>query len=142
MGMSRIYWDTNLFIYLFEDFGSLSQSVIDLRKRMLVRKDELYTSVLTLGELLVKPLEKSEEHLAAEFKRRLLSTASLTPFDQRAAQIYGMIRRDRSLRPPDAIHLACAASVGIDLFITNDSKLMKKDIPGIHFITPLTMVPL
>ena len=140
--MSRIYWDTNLFVYLFEDFGTLSQSVVDLRRRMLSRKDELFTATLTLGELLVKPLEKSDDRLAAEFKRRLLSSCILTPFDQRAAQIYGAIRRDRSLKPPDAIHLACAAAIGIDLFITNDTGLTKKIIPGIHFITPLNQAPL
>ncbi len=140
--MSRIYWDTNLFVYLFEDFGDLSGAVNDIRKRMVLRKDELFTSTLTLGELLVKPLEKGNEHMAAEFKRGLLTSAMLIPFDQKAAQVYAVIRRDRSLRPPDAIHLACAAAAGIDLFITNDMRLAKKTIPGIHFITLLNKAPL
>ena len=46
MGVSRIFWDTNLFIYLIEDFRHLSEHVIALRKRMVERGDELYTSTL------------------------------------------------------------------------------------------------
>jgi hypothetical protein len=30
--------------------------------------------------------------------------------------------------------LACAASVGIDLFLTGDKQLMRLDVPGIQFI--------
>ena len=35
--MSRVFWDTNLFIYLFEDYGTLSQAVAQLRSKMLAR---------------------------------------------------------------------------------------------------------
>jgi predicted nucleic acid-binding protein len=38
------------------------------------------------------------------------------------------------LKIADAIHLACAASAGIDLFLTGDKQLTKLDIPGIQFI--------
>lgn len=50
--MSRIFWDTNLFIYLFEDKGELTEQVVSLRQRMIVRQDQLLTSALTLGEIL------------------------------------------------------------------------------------------
>lgn len=52
--MSRIFWDTNLYIYLFEDYGELSALAGDLRSKMLKRGDQLLTSTLTLGEILVK----------------------------------------------------------------------------------------
>jgi predicted nucleic acid-binding protein len=42
-----------------------------------------------------------------------------------------------SIRPPDAIQLACAAQVGVDLFITNDDRLSRITIPGIEFLVPL-----
>lgn len=41
--MSRIFWDTNLLIYLFEDYGEPSERVATLRGRMLARNDQLYT---------------------------------------------------------------------------------------------------
>jgi hypothetical protein len=34
----------------------------------------------------------------------------------------------------DSIQLACAASAGIDLFLTGDQQLVKLDVPGIQFI--------
>lgn len=43
-------------------------------------------------------------------------------------------RAGHRVSPADAIHLACAASAGIDLFLTNDHRLLPLIIPGIHFI--------
>ena len=62
--MSRIFWDTNLFVYLLEDKGELTERVVSLRERMIERRDELLTSALTLGEIFVKPLEAGDEILA------------------------------------------------------------------------------
>ena len=47
--MSRIFWDTNLFIYLIEDQTEHAERVASLRRRMIERGDELLTSALTLG---------------------------------------------------------------------------------------------
>jgi predicted nucleic acid-binding protein len=44
---------------------------------------------------------------------------------------------DRTIRPPDAIQLACAAQANVDLFITNDDRLSHKVVPGIQFVTSL-----
>jgi predicted nucleic acid-binding protein len=65
----------------------------------------------------------------------------LIPFDLKAAKIYAALRCDRSLRAPDAMQLACAASVGVDLFITNDARLHSMQVPGIQFIVPLDRSP-
>ncbi len=46
-------------------------------------------------------------------------------------------RQDRSIRPPDAIQLACASAARVDLFITNDERLSRRVVPGIHFIQSL-----
>jgi predicted nucleic acid-binding protein len=43
------------------------------------------------------------------------------------------------LPPADAIHLACAAQAGTDLFLTNDKRLVGKFVPGIQFIAGLDM---
>ena len=59
--MSRVFWDTNLFVYLIEGTSDRAESVVALRKRMIERGDELLTSTLTLGELLVKPVEMGDE---------------------------------------------------------------------------------
>lgn len=135
--MSRIFWDTNLFIYLFEDYGELSQRVADLRQKILSRGDQLFTSTLSLGEILVKPIEKGDDALRRSYEEALSLTTVLLPFDQPAARIYASIRRDRTIKAPDAIQLACAAQAKIDLFISNDEQLSGKIVPGIQFIVPL-----
>ena len=140
--MSRIFWDTNLFIYLWEDFGKLSNQVLTLRNRMLTRGDELLTSAITLGEILVKPIQKHDSKAVAYYQKLIATTAVVIPFEEKAALAYAWLRADRSLRPPDTIQLACAATVGVDLFITNDIRLHSKQIPGIQFIVPLDRVPI
>ena len=53
--MSRIFWDTNLFVYLIEEQATRprrAEAVAALRRRMIERGDELLTSTLTLDDLL------------------------------------------------------------------------------------------
>lgn len=140
--MSRVFWDTNLFIYLFEGSGDLATKVAGMRERMLSREDQLFTSTLTLGEILVKPLETGNHELARRYEEVLGKTCTLIPFDQKEALRYAEMRLDRSLRAPDAIQLSCAASVGMDLFITNDGRLSQRSVQGIQFITSLVNSPL
>ncbi len=134
--MSRVFWDTNLFVYLVEGHGRANQ-VVALRQRMMEREDELLTSALTLGEVLVKPMEAGDRELRQRYENVITAGAVVLPFDARAAPRFAEIRRDRSIRAPDAIQLACASAAGVDLFITNDDRLSRKRVRGIHFIQPL-----
>ena len=140
--MSRIFWDTNLFIYLFENYGPLSKTTVELRRKMLKRGDQLLTSTLTLGEVLVKPVENGDSVLYSRYESGIAASALILPFDVAAAKIYASLRSDRTLRAPDAIQLACAAGAAVDLFVTNDNRLQKKHVNGIQFIAPLDRVPI
>jgi predicted nucleic acid-binding protein len=142
MGMSRIFWDTNLFIYLFENYGTFSKAVAELRAKMLDRGDQLLTSTLTLGEILVKPIERGESELCGRYERAISTAAIMIPFDVKAAKVYAALRSEGSLKAPDAIQLACAASANVDLFVTNDERLQGKHIDGIQFIVPLGRAPI
>jgi predicted nucleic acid-binding protein len=142
MGMSRIFWDTNIYIYLFEDHGDFSKRAANLRSRMLARGDQLLTSTLTVGEVLVKPMEHGDAELCTQYEQAIAATSLLLPFDLKAAKIYASLRQDRAIRPPDAIQLACAAAAGSDLFITNDRRLQGKTVSGIQFIVSLEQAPL
>ncbi|MGC9292438.1 MAG: type II toxin-antitoxin system VapC family toxin [Acidobacteriaceae bacterium] len=136
--MSRIFFDTNLFIYLLEDFGARGKRVGEMVERIAERRDQLLTSTMTLGEVLVKPLSVHDLAWADKYEQMLATPGVfLQPFDKGAARRYAEIRQDRSIRPPDAVQLACAAQAGCDLFITNDGRLSKKIVPGIHFIASL-----
>ena len=140
--MSRIFWDTNLFIYLFEDKGELTEQVVSLRQRMIVRQDQLLTSALTLGEILVKPLAAGDGELMRRYERTITASAAVLPFDQAAASAFAAVRQDRSIRPADAVQLACASVAGVDLFITNDQRLSRRVVPGVHFIQSLAVAAL
>jgi len=141
--VKSIFWDTNLFIYLLEDSPQFGQAVADLRRRMLHRNDRLFTSAMTVGEILVKPLTTGNTVLADRY-RALFKGHHLivSPFDLGAAEAYANIRQNRSVSPADAIQLACAESAQADLFITNDDRLTQKNIPGVSFfIASLTRAP-
>ncbi len=140
--MSRVFWDTNLFIYLFEDYGVLSKAVAQLRSKMLDRGDQLLTSTLTLGEILVKPTERNDSELCREYEHAILAAATIIAFDVKAAKVYAVLRSERSLKAPDAIQLACAASANVDLFVTNDERLQGRHVDGIQFIVPLARIPI
>jgi hypothetical protein len=83
-----------------------------------------------------------EVSLTNEYRRSIAATATLLPFDEKAAILYLKLRCDAALRAPEAIELPCAASFGVDLFVTNDGRLHGKQVDGIQFITPLDRVPI
>ena len=140
--MSRVFWDTNLYIYLFEEYGEFSRKAKQLRSNMLARGDQLLTSTLTLGEVLVKPSEEGNLELCKRYEGAIMATSVVIPFDLAAAKLYAALRRDRGIRAPDAIQLACAGSVGADLFVTNDARLQSKSVPGVQFIVSLDRAPI
>lgn len=140
--MAKIFWDTNLFIYLFENNLTWSQRLVESRQKMLIRGDELLTSWLTVGEVLTKPKELRNAVLEKSYLSFFLSGAvQLIPFDFDAARRYGEIRSRARVRPADSIQLACAAAAGSDLFVTNDRQLAELAIPGITFITSVERMP-
>jgi predicted nucleic acid-binding protein len=141
--MANVFWDTNLFIYLFEDSPSLGAAVHDMRRRMLQRNDQLFTSVMTVGEILVKPTYAGNDALVDRYVGFFSSPeVTVLAFDFSVAASYARIRQDRSIQPADAIQLACASSAEIDLFITNDERLSQKNISGVKFLTSLARAPI
>jgi predicted nucleic acid-binding protein len=110
---------------------------------MLERGDRLFTSAFAVGEILVKPMETGQRAVAERYLAFFRHPAvTVIPFELESASRYASIRQDRSIRPADAIHLACAATAGIDLLITNDDRLSRKVIPGISFLCGLDRAPL
>ncbi|HEY1766994.1 MAG TPA: PIN domain-containing protein [Terracidiphilus sp.] len=133
--MSRIFWDTMLLIYLVEGHPNFRQRIEELLVRARRRGDALFTSYLALGEVLAGA-EKSPQSRKTDAIRETLEELgfSYLPFDAGAVKTFSHLRAKEKLRVPDSIHLACAASSGIDLFLTGDKQLLRLDIPGIQFI--------
>ena len=131
--MTRIFWDTSLFLYLFEG----REDVKRLRERMIARDDRLFTSSLTMGEVLVRPMEAGAD-VATRYEAAITRAATIVPFDLAAARRHAALRADKSIGTHDLIQLACASAAGIDMFITNDDRLAGKVVPGVKFISSLS----
>ena len=140
--MSRIFFDTNVYIYIFEGLEPNRTRMLEIRRRMLERGDRIVTSTMTLGELLVKPTKLGQASLIEQYDRAVRSTAQVVSFDAQVAWRFASLRATHNLRCADAIQLACAANAGVDLFLTNDQRLHSLNVPGIGFITPLDRSPL
>lgn len=136
--MSRIYWDTMLFIYWLEEHPTFAKRVDEIRHRMEDRHDQLITGAFTLGEVLAGAYRKAAVQRADDVRRLLRNVvAEIVPFTAETADRYARIRGTLHVSPADAIHLASAAQAGTDLFLTNDKQLVGKIVPGIHFIATL-----
>jgi len=136
--VSRIYWDTMLFIYWLEDHPQFAKRVGTIRTRMEERQDQLITGAFISGEVLSGMHRRGSADLARESRLLLEAVVSeVIPFNLETADHYARIRGILGLPPADAIHLASAAQAGADLFLTNDKKLLGKLVPGIQFIAAL-----
>jgi len=62
---------------------------------------------------------------------------NLIDFTYDAAIRYSQLRAIQKTKAADAMHLACAAEEGIDLFITNDKDLVGTTVPGIQYVVGL-----
>lgn len=136
--LSRIYWDTMIFVYLVEDHPVFGSKINRLYRRMLERGDTLCTSTLTLGEAMVGSIKAEDSELSERIRTVLNSDeVELLPFRARTAEIYAGLRANLPVKSPDAIHLATAAEAKADVFLTNDKHLHHLVVPGIQFIAGL-----
>lgn len=138
--MSRIFWDSMITIYLLEGHPVFAKRAQELLERSLRRNDALFTSCLALGEIMAGA-EKALDPRRAQGVQQTLREMGFRflPFDEGAAAPFGYLRWKEKLKVADSIHLACAASAGIDLFLTGDKQLLKIDVPGIQFIADFNM---
>ena len=136
--MTRVYWDSMLFIYLLEGnpiFGPKVRKILD---EIVRRGDALSTSVFSIGEILTGPRKRGSVSGVDTVKRYFQSGAvEILPFNDATADRYSVIRAGARVTQADGIHLATAAEAGVDVFFTNDRDLRKLSIPGIKFFADL-----
>lgn len=136
--MSRVYWDSMVFVYWLENHPSYAPRVEHIFQSMQVRGDSYCASYLTLGEVLARPIKRKQTQLVDRIEQFFDSgMVEMLPFDRKAAGEFARLRASGHVAPADAIHLACAAAAGVDIFLTNDQSLHKLRVPGIQFIAGL-----
>lgn len=137
--MSRVYWDSMLFVYVFEGNPTFAPQVKAILDGMQRRGDVLCTSVFTLGEVLTGPRKFGQPADVMRARQFFVNSGrvELLPFSVETSDRYSVIRALTRVEPADAIHLASASEFGVELFLTNDKSLQKLSIAGIHFIAGL-----
>jgi predicted nucleic acid-binding protein len=127
-----------VFVYWLENHPSYASRVEHIFESMLARGDQLCASHLSIGEVLTRPLQLKQTQLAARIEQFFDSgLVEMAPFDRKAAGEFAKLRATANVSPADAIHLACAAASGVDLFLTHDKSLHKLHLKGIQFIAGL-----
>ncbi len=91
-----------------------------------------------MGEVLTGPYKAQAPDIARAIREFFQPPdVEVMAFDADTADLYARIRAVNTVTPADAIHLATAAQAKADLFLTNDRRLSRLSIPGIHFIAGL-----
>jgi predicted nucleic acid-binding protein len=137
--MSRVFFDAMMFAYVLGDNAEFAPHVHRTLERCYERGDTLLTSCLAVGEVMVGG--EQDQEIASKARAIIRGMGfSPVPFDEGCIEVFARLRAEMRLKDPDAIHLACAAAVGTDLFLTNDKQLLQRRlfVPGIQFIGDFT----
>lgn len=137
--MSLVYWDSMLFVYQFDGHPKFGPKVARILDRMEVRGDRLCTSAFAVAEVLAGPRRAGDEK-AYDRMREFFRSPELQVLEFRlgTAERFAEIQGRLEVSSADAVHLACAAEAGVDLFLTADRSLLGKVVPGIDFIADLS----
>jgi predicted nucleic acid-binding protein len=138
----NVYLDSMQWIYFFEQNPLFYPQTRSMIIRAQTARSNFLSSHLVLAEVLVVPKKNRDIFTATKYRRFFLSPAvNLIPFGADTAEHFADLRASTRVKPADALHLALAASVGADYFVTTDTKLYSLTIPGISRICPPDAVP-
>jgi len=134
----RIYFDSMLFIYWIESHPVYGAKVERLYERFRRQGDEICTSVLTIGEVLVIPVREQNLRLKLFVETFFdAGTVSVLLIDRDVVERFATIRAATKIALADALHLACAGSHQADVFLTNDKNLLRQNVADIGGICDL-----
>ena len=125
--MKRIFLDTSPFIYFIENHEKYADALERIFSGIASGNYRGITSVITLHEVMVKPIRERMTKLMKAYQEILqnsenLEIVSITP---EIAELSAEIRAKYDLRTPDALQFASALHHSADEFFTNDRALEK-----------------
>lgn len=120
----KVYFDTNIFIYLLNDTPELARPCLALLEACAAGHIIGLTGELTLAELLVKPLQCHDAAAVAAVRELLIEDGAiaLVAHDRAAFERAALYRARHGLKMPDALHLATAQCAGAVCLVSNDHK--------------------
>lgn len=115
----KMYLDTNVLIYLFEQHAGYSQLVAEVLQESAATGTNFITSTITVTEFLAGTVSSRLETL------RKVPRLQFITLDENLAEQAADLQRKNNLQIGDAIHLATAIAQGSGTFFTNDKQLAK-----------------
>ncbi len=130
-GITSIAIDTSPFIYYIEEHKDYIETIEPLFALISEGHFIAHTSLITLIEVLTKPMEVKDESLAEKYETLLTNSDNLilTDIDKNIAVESARLRAKYNIKTPDAIQITTGIINGAKAFVTNDDHLKKvKDI--------------
>ena len=129
-----IFLDTNVYVYALENEDLLGKKARELFTSISEKKPHIYTSVLTVAEVLTGVFKKGLEARIEEYLEFISGNGSIKVLDIdrkisiASAQLRAELelKKKNKLKTPDSLQLACALSVGSNKFVTADKNIPKK----------------
>lgn len=119
---ASVYFDANIFIYLMEGFSERSESIHQIRKSIAAGGARVFTSELTLCEVLTAPFKNNDAALISKY-RQFIEASGAFQLCRASREIFvraSLYRARHGLKTPDAIHIATALEAGCSVFLTGD----------------------
>jgi predicted nucleic acid-binding protein len=120
-----VFFDSAPLIYYIEQHPVFGPPAEELFEALDVGWARGATSVLTLAEVLTKPLREGRQDLASQYRRSLTDTVGLMvcPIGAEVCERAARLRaRYVWLRTPDALQVATAITFRADALVTNDEQ--------------------
>jgi predicted nucleic acid-binding protein len=123
----RLMVDTAPIIYLIEESDIYLKVIEDIFDHGKKEGNNIFSSVITLSEVLTQPLKNKRTDLVERYKDFLLSSDDFTIYsiDPLIAEKSSILRAKYEIRTPDALQLAVGIENDATLFVTNDNGLKK-----------------
>ena len=135
-GVQRLYTETAPLIYYVEENPTYVAKMDAIIEAIEDRPIEAVSSVITLTEVLTRPVKLGNARLEREYRDILLHSGEfrLLTITVRIAESAAALRARYNLRTPDALHVAASIDARCDAFLTNDA--------GIKRVTEITVTAL
>ncbi len=132
---SRIYVDTNIFIYLIEGNPERTRSVIEIFQDIVNADAIVVTSEITIAECFYGASKQQNLAAITAYEALFSSTdIEIIPLDGALAKRAAISGAELNLKLIDCLHYICALEEGCDFFFTSDRRF--KSGPYLRVITP------
>lgn len=131
----KVAFDSNILIGLFEDtdYSKQARQFFDAVQQS---HAELWTSAMTIPEVLTKPMRHGTTELVRTYEVALFeSTLSFAPVSARTAHRAAQLGATQKLEIRDALHLASLLDADVKGFVTADQDFKAVTDLGVYIIS-------